>query len=373
MSQRVASKFVVRLKSSPDLWRHAALDKVFCRKLVKNVFDDEPKNWPGMLPSKAFYRDVGKHGLSRANVAAAVLGYCMTGYHFHIDPVQLGSLIFGTYWCAIAANTFNQKHEITYDRQMERTRVRQLVKRGSLSGTDLAMSNAMANAYKSCLLGGTVLCVGCNPTVAALGLFNVFLYYKVYTQIKRRHWLNTQVGAIVGAIPPLMGYLTNTNGEFVNSWWLVSTATLFFWQFPHFYGLAESRNAEYKYAGYKMLGSENPKGAITWSAVTLFIMFMIICATHYYSIKDRMGDDRPVQYCSFTGWGFVFTSFMFYYQYSWYKGVTSAAYKVFGLSTAFISAAVFFQVIEQLMNEKEWLDEKYEDFRFLMYKLKPHT
>lgn len=89
------------------------------------------------------------------------------------------------------------------------------------------MYHAEDKALKSWIIGGTVLAFGCNPTVAALGLFNIFLYYKVYTRLKRQTWLNTQVGAIVGAIPPLMGYLANTGGEFVNNWWLIPTLTLF--------------------------------------------------------------------------------------------------------------------------------------------------
>ena len=73
----------------------------------------------------------------------------------------------------------------------------------------------------------SVLALGCNPTVAFLGVGNIALYYLVYTKLKRYTWWNTQVGAIVGAIPPLMGYLANTGGEFVNVWWIIPSITLF--------------------------------------------------------------------------------------------------------------------------------------------------
>jgi len=110
---------------------------------------------------------------------------------------------------------------------MLRTRSRALVKRGTFEGKYLALHHAERAALKSTIIGVSVLALGCNPLVAALGAFNIALYYQVYTTLKRHTWWNTQAGAIVGAIPPLMGYLTNTNGEFVNSMWIIPVLTLF--------------------------------------------------------------------------------------------------------------------------------------------------
>ena len=132
MAQKIAAKFHLRLKKAPDLWWN--LDKKYARNLVKKIYDDRFDLRPQTDPDRNFYGDIGKAGLSRSNTFAAIFGYCVVGYHFNIDPVVFSSLVYGTYKCAIAANTYNQKHEITFDRQMERTRIRALVKRGTYDG-----------------------------------------------------------------------------------------------------------------------------------------------------------------------------------------------------------------------------------------------
>ena len=101
-----------------------------------------------------------------------------------IDLLELGCLYYGIYRLGLAANTFNQKHEVTYDRQMERTRLRELVKRGSYNGYDLAHYEAQISGMKNVVYGGAVLAAGCNATVAGLGVFNVWLYYWIYTTLK---------------------------------------------------------------------------------------------------------------------------------------------------------------------------------------------
>jgi len=381
MAQRSAYKYIVHIKTAPNLWWN--IDKQYARRLVKKIYDEKVENRPYTDPTKSFYRDIGKHGLSRANVSAAVFGYCMVGYHFHIDYVQLGALIYGTYKCAIAANTYNQKHEISFDRQMERTRVRALVKRGTYEGTYLALHHAEKNALKSWLIGFTVLSLGCNPVVGLLGVFNVALYYKVYTMLKRKTWFNTQIGAIVGAIPPLMGYLANTGGEFVNAWWIIPSLTLFCWQFPHFYGLAESRNAEYAYAGYKMLGSTHPKSAMKWSAgnIIALAVIMALIVRHYFylsenaekiQVPENATDQKLPYYCSYIFTAGIFLAGMTYYQIIWWNGAKSAAYTIFGLSTAMITILVLSQIVEQLIYEypywKEKRDDLYNELRFFLYR-----
>ncbi|CBY21760.1 unnamed protein product [Oikopleura dioica] len=248
------------------------------RKLTSNF-----SNWgnlrPSYAPDRAFHKGVGKDALSRSNGLAGIIGYMMVGYPFSIDLLELGCLYYGIYRLGLAANTFNQKHEVTYDRQMERTRLRELVKRGSYNGYDLAHYEAQISGMKNVVYGGAILAAGCNATVAGLGVFNVWLYYWIYTTLKRKSWVNTQIGALVGAIPPLMGYLTNTGGEFVNNFWIVPTGLLFFWQFPHFYGLAVERNPEYHRAGYKMLGITGRWDQV-WSIGSILCFALLLLFAH---------------------------------------------------------------------------------------------
>ena len=148
---------------------------------------------------------------------------------------------------------------------MSRTRNRPLV-RGLIS-----KRGALVFALVTGLLGTGGLYWGVNPTVSFLGALNIFLYAGVYTPLKRISVLNTWVGALVGGIPPLMGWAAAAgqsatgNGSWrellfaessVGGWLLASL--LFSWQFPHFNALSYTIRHEYKNAGYRMLAWVNP-------------------------------------------------------------------------------------------------------------------
>lgn len=175
-------------------------------------------------------------------------------------------LTTGTFLSSCSANTLNMFFEPKYDAQMSRTRNRPLV-RGLISSR-AAILFAIATAVS----GLSLLYIGTNPTVTALSASNIALYAFVYTPLKRMHVINTWIGAIVGGIPPLMGWVaaagqTATTGH--DTWrdmllsedsiggWLLG-AMLFAWQFPHFNALSHTIREEYKRAGYKMLCWTNP-------------------------------------------------------------------------------------------------------------------
>ncbi|PKY02064.1 mitochondria protoheme IX farnesyltransferase [Aspergillus campestris IBT 28561] len=175
-------------------------------------------------------------------------------------------LTAGTFLSSCSANTLNMIFEPKYDALMSRTRNRPLV-RGLIS-----RRAAVVFAIATALAGLGLLYLGTNPTVAALSASNIFLYAFVYTPLKRLHVINTWVGAIVGGIPPLMGWVaaagqTATPGH--DTWrdmlfsedsiggWLLG-GILFAWQFPHFNALSHTIRDEYRAAGYKMLCWTNP-------------------------------------------------------------------------------------------------------------------
>lgn len=175
-------------------------------------------------------------------------------------------LTTGTFLSSCSANTLNMLFEPKYDAQMSRTRNRPLV-RGLLSSRA-----AVLFAIATAATGLGLLYIGTNPTVTALSGSNIALYAFVYTPLKRMHVINTWVGAIVGGIPPLMGWVaaagqTATTGH--DTWrdmllsedsiggWLLG-GMLFAWQFPHFNALSHTIREEYKRAGYKMLCWTNP-------------------------------------------------------------------------------------------------------------------
>lgn len=182
-----------------------------------------------------------------------------------LSPLTLAFLTTGTALCSASANALNMLYEPDTDARMSRTRNRPLV-RGLLTQRKAVMFAVLAAAT-----GIGALYLGVNPTVAALGATNIILYAGVYTPMKRLHCFNTWVGAIVGGIPPLMGWAAaagetaTRNGGFeellltkdaIGGWLLA--ALLFAWQFPHFMALSWSIRDEYKVAGHKMLAWVNP-------------------------------------------------------------------------------------------------------------------
>ena len=182
-----------------------------------------------------------------------------------LSPLTLLNLTTGTALAGASANALNMLLEPAYDAKMSRTRLRPLV-RGLLSSR-AALFFAMGTG----IAGVALLHYGVNSTTAFLGAANILIYAGIYTPLKRLSILNTWVGAVVGGIPPLMGWtaaagqatcyadatwrdlLFAADGSSAGGWLLA--ALLFAWQFPHFWALAYPIRNEYASAGYRMLVS----------------------------------------------------------------------------------------------------------------------
>ena len=201
-----------------------------------------------------------------------------------LSAITLVFLTAGTGLCAASANALNMLMEPKYDAQMSRTRNRPLV-RGLIGKKGALLFAALAGT-----LGVGGLYFGVNPTVAFLGGLNIALYAGVYTPIKRLSVLNTWVGALVGGIPPLMGWAAaagqsaTENGGWkelllsensVGGWLLAGL--LFAWQFPHFNSLSWPIREEYKNAGYRMLAwtnaSRNGRVALRYAVLCFPVCF----------------------------------------------------------------------------------------------------
>lgn len=217
-----------------------------------------------------------------------------------LSALTLVFLTSGTALCSASANALNMLFEPKYDAMMSRTRNRPLV-RGLIS-----KKGALLFATATGALGVGSLWFGVNPTVAFLGGLNIFLYAGVYTPLKRISVLNTWVGAVVGGIPPLMGWAAAAgqsatgSGEWrelllsddsVGGWLLAGL--LFAWQFPHFNSLSWPIREEYKNAGYRMLVWTNARmnGRVAFRYASL--CFPICIGLWWFQITDQ---------------GFLFTS-----------------------------------------------------------------
>ncbi|KPV72983.1 uncharacterized protein RHOBADRAFT_17389 [Rhodotorula graminis WP1] len=160
----------------------------------------------------------------------------------------------GTSLCAFSAAAFNQLIEAPYDAQMARTRARPLPKR-VVTPLHAATYGALTGTV------GLATLYAINPLSAFLGLFTIVLYCPLYTISKRHSIYNTWLGALVGALPPLIGWAACTNS--VDPWtqpgaWALP-ALLFAWQFPHFMSLSHTLRSSYASSGYRMLAVLDPR------------------------------------------------------------------------------------------------------------------
>uniref|UniRef100_A0A182UJ03 Protoheme IX farnesyltransferase, mitochondrial n=1 Tax=Anopheles melas TaxID=34690 RepID=A0A182UJ03_9DIPT len=179
----------------------------------------------------------------------AMAGYAMAPGSFELGTFLLCSA--GTTLVSGAANSINQVIETSFDAQMPRTRNRVLVK-GHLSRL-----HAVGFALGASTIGCSMLYYGVNEMTAALGAANLILYTSIYTPMKRYSILNTWVGSVVGAIPPLMGWAACTGGDLGAGAWILA-GLLYCWQFPHFNALSWNIRPEYLKAGYKMMANSHP-------------------------------------------------------------------------------------------------------------------
>ncbi|CCK72274.1 protoheme IX farnesyltransferase KNAG_0J01930 [Huiozyma naganishii CBS 8797] len=220
--------------------------------------------------------------LTKPRLTTLVMLSAICSYALSPQAASLGQLIClttGTLLTSGAANAINMGREPDFDRQMLRTQARPVV-RG-------LVSPKQAYAF-SCLIGlaGTAtLYYGVNPTVALLAAANIPLYAWLYTSLKRVSIVNTWVGALVGAIPPLMGWAAASSLEDPAAWCLA--ALLYCWQFPHFNALSHSVRMQYRNAGYRMTAWVNPRLNARVALRYALLMFPICAMLAYLGVTDK--------------------------------------------------------------------------------------
>src|SRR6185369_14542017 len=163
--------------------------------------------------------------------------------------------MLGTGLVASGAAALNQLLEREYDARMRRTKNRPLPS-GRLQPTTVMVFGGV------CACAGLLyLALAVNLTTSVIGAISLLSYLFIYTPLKRLTWLNTAIGAVPGALPPLMGW-TAAQGELSHKGWALF-AILAFWQLPHFLAIAWMYREEYEKAGFKMLPVIDPEGQRT--------------------------------------------------------------------------------------------------------------
>lgn len=204
--------------------------------------------------------------LVKARLCALVLLTTLVGFLLASrGAIHLGALLWtmiGAALAAFGANAVNQCIEAPRDARMLRTRGRPLPS-GRLSpaaGWRVGVALALA--------GPLVLALAVNPVTAGLAAVCALVYVFAYTPLKTRTPMNTLVGAVCGAIPPMIGWAGATGGLDAGAWLL--GALLFVWQIPHFLALAWLYRDDYRAGGFRMLPIVDAGGQLTCEACLLY-------------------------------------------------------------------------------------------------------
>lgn len=183
------------------------------------------------------------------------------------DVLQMASAVAGTALVAGGAAVLNQVYERDTDALMRRTRKRPLPDGRVASAEATVLGLALSAA------GLIMLATRANLTAATLALATLVIYLIVYTPMKRRSPLATLVGAVPGALPPLIGW-TASHGSI--SWGGVSLfAIVFLWQIPHFMAIAWLYRDDYAKAGFPMLPVVEPDGRRTGRQAVIYALALV--------------------------------------------------------------------------------------------------
>ena len=189
----------------------------------------------------------------------------------------------GTALVAGGASAFNQVIERVPDSLMRRTRMRPVPDGRLQPFESLAFGMALS------VVGLAVLAVAVNPLSAAVALTTLLTYALIYTPLKRRSSFSTVIGAIPGALPPVIGWAAARNSLSQGAW--VLFAIVFLWQLPHFLAIAWMYREDYARAGFPMLPVIEPDGRSTARQAMFYCAAPRARQPGAHAARD--GDARP--------------------------------------------------------------------------------
>lgn len=218
--------------------------------------------WPWLLDLVA----LSKPRITSMVLVATGVGYAM-GAGGPLDWVHLGGVLVGTLLVSAGVMGINQYMERDMDSLMERTSDRPLPAGRMRPGSVLAISTTAGT------VGMVVLALWANLISAAIGLLVVVTYLACYTPLKRRSGLNTLVGAVPGALPPVLGWAAAHGGVGHEAFALF--LIMFIWQPPHFLSIAYLYRKDYANAGLPMLSVLDPSGSMTRRQLVVYSATLI--------------------------------------------------------------------------------------------------
>lgn len=220
----------------------------------------------GLREKIAAYVDLTKPRIAFMLVLTSAAGFYL-GAAQGFDSLLFINSMVGILLLAFGVATLNQVWERKTDAIMERTAKR------PLPTQKISLTEAVAFGALLCLVAEIYLAFLVNGLTAILGLVVIIGYVLLYTPLKTRTSASTAIGAIPGAMPPLMGWTASANEISLGAWALF--ALLFLWQFPHFLAIAWMYRDQYAKAGILMLPVIEPEGKITARQIVIFAVLLL--------------------------------------------------------------------------------------------------
>jgi protoheme IX farnesyltransferase len=212
--------------------------------------------------------------LVKARLTLLVLLTTAVGFYLGsetpIDYRALLNAVFGTAAAAAGAAALNQWWERRADALMRRTKTR------PIPGGRMSPLQALALGAALSVFGVVYLAIVCNALSAALTAITIVIYIFAYTPLKRASTANTAVGAIPGAIPPMIGWAAARGDVGAGAWSLF--VIVFLWQLPHFFAIAWMCREDYSRAGFRMISSDDASGERSASQSVFFCILLLILA-----------------------------------------------------------------------------------------------
>ena len=215
-------------------------------------------------------------------VITSYLGYYLGLRYMDLLMVEYESwiiflyLILGTFISSSGACILNQYFEVEFDKKMNRTKTR------PLPTGDIGLNIALILGLTLSFIGPLIL-LKINFLTALISFLTIVIYIAVYTPLKRYSSLNTIVGALPGALPPLGGWVAATNQINIEGLFLFSI--LFCWQIPHFLSLAIIYKEDYKLGGFKMLPGITKSTNVVNFQIIFFTMALIYSSIGIYFLN----------------------------------------------------------------------------------------
>lgn len=233
------------------------------------------KSWSAVIA------DLTKARLTLLVLLTTLVGFYL-GFQGPMNYVLMFHVLLGTGLVAAGAAALNQLLERDYDAKMVRTQNRPLPS-GRMQPTTVMLFGGICS-----VVGLIYLALLVNLLTCVLGAVTLISYIFIYTPLKRVTWINTLVGAIPGALPPLMGWTAARNALGNEGWALF--AILAFWQLPHFFAIAWMYREDYARGGFVMLPNVDPEGRRTGQqAVSNTIALMIVSLCPFvFGISGRI-------------------------------------------------------------------------------------